>query len=133
MRIYCPYGAVAYPSHYLHTNMRTIYYTLFLCLMLFFVSSSGCSSSATQAPPSPAADEALRSAQSILESCVRTGKRGNELENYQSIVDALRSARNDKANILEQGFEELLAVPESEIKATAKRIMAQAQLESDVD
>ena len=113
--------------------MRTIQFTLFLCLLFVFASSSGCSSSATQDTPSPAADEALRSAQSILESCARTGKRGNELENYKPIVDALRSARSDKATILEQGFEELLAVPESEIKVTAKRIMAQAQFESAMD
>ena len=91
----------------------------------------GCSPSARQETSSLAADEALRSAQSILGTCVRTGKRGGELDNYKQIVDALRPTHRDKANILEKGFEELLTVSEGEVKTVARRVLAQAQLESD--
>jgi hypothetical protein len=112
--------------------MRHTQYILLLCLFLF-AANSGCSHSARLETPSPAADEALRSAQAILESCVRTGKRGDELDNYKQIIDALRPTHRNMATILEKGFEELLTVPESEIRATARTIMAQAQLESDID
>ena len=112
--------------------MRTIQF-LPLCLLLFFVAWTGCSSSASRDTPSPEADEALRSAASMLESCVRTGKRGSELENYKQIVDAIRPSQRDIADVLEKGFEELLTVPESEIKSTARRIMGMAQFEVDMD
>ena len=113
--------------------MRHIQFILLLCCPFFFVVSSGCSSPARQETPSPAADDALSSAASMLASCVRTGKRGDDLTNYKEIVDAIRPSHRDIATILEAGFEELLTVPESEVKATARRIMAQAQFESDVE
>jgi len=105
---------------------------MLLCLFVF-ATSSGCSQSSRQETTSPAVDEALRSAQSILEFCVRTGKRGDELDNYKQIVDTLRPTHRGMADILGQGFEELLTVSESEITTTARRIMAQAQFESDID
>ena len=112
--------------------MRHIQFILLFCLFCLAM-SSGCSPSARQETPSPAADEALRSAQSILGTCVRTGKRGGELDNYRSIVDSLRPTYRDKANILEKGFEELLTVQAGEVKTVARRILAQAQLECDID
>ena len=113
--------------------MRHIQFIFLLCCLCFFVVSSGCSPSFRQEISSPAAEEALRSALSILESCARTGKRGDDLANYKEIVDAIRPAYRDRAVVLETGFEELLSVPESEIKTTARRIMAQAQFEIDFD
>ena len=112
--------------------MQSIPFTLSLCLLLLFVTASGCSRSAAQRENlTPETEAALRSAQSILESCARTGKRGKELENGQPIIDALRPTHRDRADILEKGFEELRTIPENEIKATARRIMAQAQFECD--
>jgi len=113
--------------------MRHIQFVFLLCCLCFFIVSSGCSTSSRQEIPSLATDEALRSAQSILESCARTGKRGDDLANYKDIVDAIRPTHRDRAAVLEAGFEELLSVPGSEIKTTARRIMAQAQFEIDFD
>ena len=114
--------------------MKNIQFAFALGLLIFFVITSGCSRSEQhQQNPSPEAETSLRSAQSILESCARTGKRGAELDNYQSIIDSLHPTHRDMADILEKGFEELRTVKESDIKATAKRIMVQAQMECEID
>jgi len=112
---------------YFQSNMQRIPLFLFfgfLCLMLV---PTGCTSKrkAETTPPLPSSTDLLISGKRVFEFYARGEQPDIDQTQLTEIIAALRETHPDKAGILEKGYADVAAAPQSSVKGIALRVITQ--------
>ena len=109
------------------SNMQRIQFILFFGFLCLVLVPTGCTPKrkAETQPPPPSSTDLLISGKRVFEFYARGEQPDIDRNQFTEILAALRDTHPDKASILEKGYDEVTAAPQSSVKGIALRVITQ--------